>query len=104
MVSRVFAEFGEEGLCDMMIKIDERAGWVSDIILETPELDNEMFKRHITFDDDLIYKARHTKSMKEMNKKIWRLRRKYAKLIVDEIVSTERKTPNFEPDDGAGDK
>jgi hypothetical protein len=89
MVSRVYAEFGEEGLCDMMIKIDERAGWVSDILLESPELDNEMFKRHVTYDQDLIYKARHSTQMRELNKKIWRLRRKYSRLIVDEIFENE---------------
>jgi len=93
MVARVYDEFGDEGLCDMMMKIDDRANWVSDIVLEGPELDEEMFKRHNLYDHDLIEKARRSKAMSELNKKIWRLRRKYARLIVDEVASLNNPGP-----------
>ena len=94
LVSRVYDEFGDEGLCDMMLKIDERANWVSDILIDGPELDDQMFKRHQAYDHDVLDKARGTQAMMEFNKKIFRLRTKYCRLIVDEIVQTERSAPS----------
>lgn len=85
LVSRIAYEFGTEGLCDMMIKIDSKAGWISDILLDAPELENAMFNKYGVFDVDLIHKARNSQSLIELNRKIFRLRKKYTKLIVDEI-------------------
>ena len=89
LVGRVFAEFGEDGLCDLMLKIDEQANWISDIVIDSPDLDEVMYKRHGTFDSDLVGKARQTEGLLELNRKIWRLRKKYARIIVDEIFEKE---------------
>ena len=94
LVQRVFTEFGPEGLAEMMLKIDETGGWSSDILLEAPDLENAMFDKFGVFDPQVTAKARDTKAMYEMNKKIWRLRKRYAKLIVDEIFEeTEEPQP-----------
>ena len=94
LVQRVFSEFGPEGLAEMMLKIDETGGWISDILLEAPDLENAMFDKFGVFDPQVTHKARDTKAMYEMNKKIWRLRKRYAKLIVDEIFEeTEEPQP-----------
>ena len=94
LVQRVFTEFGPEGLAEMMLKIDETGGWISDILLEAPDLENAMFDKFGVFDPQVTAKARDTKAMYEMNKKIWRLRKRYAKLIVDEIFEeTEEPQP-----------
>ena len=99
LVGRVFAEFGEDGLCDLMLKIDEQANWISDIVLDSPDLDDLMFKRHGTFDGELVKKARETEGMLELNRKIWRLRKKYARAIVDEIFEKENDpSPAPEPE------
>ena len=89
LVARVFHEFGEDGLCDLMLKIDEQANWISDIVIDTPDLDEVMFKRHGTFDMDLVAKARQPEGLLDLTRKIWRLRKKYARLIVDEIFEKE---------------
>lgn len=83
---KVYNEFGVDGMCELMMSMDKKADWIADIILEAPDLDNIAFKKYGTFDDDLVTKARSTKAFKELNEKLWRLRRKYAKLIVDEIM------------------
>ena len=103
LVRRVFHEFGSEGLAEMMLKIDETGGWISDILLESPYLENAMFDKFGVYDPLVTAKARDTRAMYEMNKKIWRLRKRYAKLIVDEIfengsVEAEEVTPEIEPD------
>ena len=98
LVQRVHSEFGPEGLAEMMIKIDETGGWISDILLEAPDLENAMFDKFGVFDPQVTHKARDTKAMYEMNKKIWRLRKRYAKLIVDEIFEENNAPQPVEPE------
>lgn len=88
VVERLFEEFGVDGMCELMMAIDRRAGWISDIILEDADIHDALFKNHGIYDDKAIQKARECGEIVEMNKKIWRLRRKYSKLIADEISRT----------------
>lgn len=88
---KVYNEFGVDGMCELMMAMDKRADWISDIIIEAPDLDNIAFKKYGTFDAELAKKARHTKALEELNQKLWRLRRKYARLIVDEIMGEEEE-------------
>jgi hypothetical protein len=90
LIGRVHDEFGSEGLCNVMRQMDLKAKWVSDIIFEASDFDNSLFKRHGTYDDEIVEKARDTKAMIELNKKIWRLRRRYANIIVDEIMEAKK--------------
>ena len=53
--------------------------------LKTEAVENAMFEKFGIYDPELTKKARDTRAMYEMNKKIWRLRKRYAKLIADEI-------------------
>jgi hypothetical protein len=89
LVKRVHNEFGSDGLCDLMIKIDGTAGWISDILIDTYDLEDMMFTKHGIFDQNIIAKARNTTALIELNQKIFRLRKKYTKLIVDEIIANE---------------
>lgn len=86
MVNRVFDEFGYEGMCELLMSIDKQSGWITDIILENNDIDDILFAKFGVYDKEAIRKARDTNAMSELNKKIWRLRRKYAKLIADEIM------------------
>lgn len=98
VVDRLWGEFGVEGMCELMMAIDRRAGWISDIIIEDADLHDSLFVGYGIFDNDAIYKARMSNQLTELNKKIWRLRKKYAKLISEEIylktlpAAPERKT------------
>lgn len=85
IVNRIHEEFGVEGLCELMMAIDKRAGWISDIIIEDADIHDALFNGHGVYDDQAIHKARMSQEMTEMNKKIWRLRKKYSKLIAEEI-------------------
>lgn len=89
---KVYNEFGIDGMCELMMAMDKKAAWISDIIIEVTDLDNIAFKKYGTFDPELAFKARNTKALQELNEKLWRLRRKYARLIVEEIM-TEEEVP-----------
>lgn len=86
LADRVYQEFGYEGFCEMMIAMDKKAGWISDIIIENSDIDDILFKKYGIYDRHALARARASSSMEELNKKIWRLRRKYAKQIADEIM------------------
>lgn len=87
VVDRIWNDFGVEGMCELMMSIDRRAGWISDIIIEDADIHEVLFKEHNTYDDDAIMKARMSESIVELNRKLWRLRRKYARIIAQEIVN-----------------
>lgn len=86
IANRVYDEFGHEGLCELMIAMDKKAGWISDIIIENNDLDEILFKKYGVYDHDIVAKARATKAVEEMNSKIWKIRKKYAKAIVEELM------------------
>jgi hypothetical protein len=87
MANRIFEEFGHEGFCEMMIAMDKKAGWISDIIIENSDIDDILFKKYGVYDRHALAKARESKSIEELNAKIWRLRRKYAKQIAEELMT-----------------
>ncbi len=86
VVNKIFNDFGYEGLCHLMMSIDKKGNWISDILIENSDLDDLMFSKHGFYDRDICDKARNTQAMQDLNTKIWRLRRKYAKIMVDEIA------------------
>jgi len=86
LVEKLYEDFGVEGFCEVMMAMDKKAGWISDIILEASDLDDILFKKHGVYDKHALAKARASQSMDELNGKIWKLRRKYAKTIVEELM------------------
>lgn len=91
VVNKVFQDFGYEGLCNLLIQIDNRAQWISDILIENSDFDDVMFKKYGVYDPNVCDKARQTDAILEMNGKIWKLRKKYATIIVDEIMTKAAK-------------
>lgn len=96
VADRLYEEFGAEGFCEMMMVMDKRAGWVSDIILENSDIDDILFKKHGIYDKNALAKARQSEAMGELNSKIWRLRRKYAKMIAEEIINEQNQEEDEE--------
>lgn len=97
VTDRIWNEFGVEGMCELMMAIDKRAGWISDIIIEDADIHDSLFAGFGVFDNDAIIKARMSTQLAEMNKKIWRLRKKYSRLIAEEIYTkTQPATPSPE--------
>ena len=104
IANRVYAEFGHEGMCELMIAMDRKAGWISDIIIENNDLDEILFKKYGVYDHNIVSKARKTEAVQEMNSKIWKLRRKYAKAIVDELMEApDEGTQSPTDSDNGGD-
>ena len=97
IANKVYSDFGYEGFCELMVAMDKKAGWISDIIIENSDLDDIMFKKYGTYDHGVIHKARRTEATQELNQKIWRLRRKYAKAIVEELMAEKEASEGETP-------
>lgn len=91
IAGRVYDEFGKEGLCKLMFAIDKKGKWISDIMLEDNDFDEVLFSNYGIYDHDIVKKARETDAIMEMNQKIWRLRKKYSKIIVAEVMDPSKK-------------
>lgn len=99
IVAKIFSEFSHEGLCALMMAIDQEANWISDILFEQSDFDNAMYAIHGTYDSSLVEKARNSEAIIELNKKIWRLRKKYAREIANEIFNEEAEIDEMEQDE-----
>jgi hypothetical protein len=91
LADRIYQEFGYEGFCEMMMTMDRKAGWISDIIIENSDIDDILFKKYGLYDPHAIAKARASRAMEEMNGKIWRLRKKLARQVAEELVASGKE-------------
>lgn len=85
LAGKIKTEFGVEGLCELIAGIDNTAGWVSDILLESSDIDDVLFRDYGVYIEDSIDLARKTNAMKKFQKSLWSSRRRYAKMMADEI-------------------
>ena len=97
LADRLYQEFGHEGFCEMMMSMDKKAGWISDIVIENSDIDDILFKKYNVYDRNSLAKARVSSSLDELNKKMWKLRRKFARQIADELMAG---TPSGKIDPG----
>lgn len=87
LAGKIKDEFGIEGLCDMLGGIDITAGWISDILIESSDIDDVLFKEYGIFVDNSLDLARKTQGMQKFQKSMWSMRRRYAKLMAEEIYT-----------------
>jgi hypothetical protein len=87
LAGKIKSEFGVEGLCEMISGIDANAGWISDILLESSDIDNFLFAEHGVYIEDSIDLARKTEAMKKFQRSLWAARRRYAKMMAEEIYA-----------------
>jgi len=91
---KAYDEFGADGLCQMMVEIDKRGNWVSDIIMDASDIDDVLYNKYGVFNNEVMDVARRTEAMFELNQKILTLRNRYSKKIADEIYEEmEREAP-----------
>lgn len=94
LANKIKGEFGVEGLCELLGGIDNSAGWISDILIESSDIDDVLFQEYGIYMKDSLDLARKTKAMEQFSKSLWRSRRRYAKLMAAEIyaISSESKS------------
>ena len=67
VVNKVFNDFGYEGLCGLMMAIDKRANWISDILIENSDLDDILFQKYFTHDTNFMQHLFKPKLIRLMN-------------------------------------
>lgn len=60
LVGEFHKRFGDYGLVDLLVSIDNIERFATLIVLERNEIDNYMFERYGTFDPDIVMKVQMT--------------------------------------------
>ncbi len=94
LAGKIKSEFGLEGLCEMLSSIDATAGWITDILLESSDIDDILFKNYGIFKENSLELAKKTRAMEKFHKSMWLMRKRYAKLMASEIyeMSANKKS------------
>lgn len=87
LAGKVKSEFGTEGLCELINGIDAHGGWITDILLESGDIDDFLFSEHGVYVENSIDLARKTEAMKKFQRSLWSARRRYAKMMAEEIYT-----------------
>lgn len=87
LAGKIKSEFGSEGLCELINGIDVTGGWISDILLESGDIDDFLFAQHGVYIENSIVLARKTEAMKKFQRSLWSARRRYAKMMAEEIYA-----------------
>ena len=87
LAGKIKSEFGVEGLCELIGGIDANGGWISDILLESGDIDDVLFAQHGVYIQNSIDLARKTEAMKKFQRALWSARRRYAKMMAEEIYA-----------------
>lgn len=88
LAGKIKFEFGVEGLCELISGIDVAGNWVSDILIESGDIDNVLFDEYGVYIDNSIDLARKTEAMRKFQKALWSARRRYSKMMADEVYAT----------------
>lgn len=87
LAGKIKFEFGVEGLCELISSIDVSGNWVSDILIESGDIDNVLFEQYGVYMDNSIDLARKTVAMRKFHKSLWSARRRYAKMMAEELYA-----------------
>jgi len=65
LVREFHKKFGDMALVDLLVAVDNVEKFASLIVLERNEVDNYLFEKHGTFDDDIMTKIQMTEAWDE---------------------------------------
>jgi hypothetical protein len=89
LVREFHKRFGDLGLLDLLIALDNTDRFASMIVLERNELENTLFERHGVFDEDIITKVQFTDVWEDFIHNTIHQSGIAAQAAIDEIIQTE---------------
>ena len=84
--------FGDLGLVDLLVALDNLDRFASMIVLERNELENTLFARHGVFDENIITKVQFTDVWENFIHDTIHNSGLAASAAIDEVVATEKTT------------
>jgi hypothetical protein len=92
LVRQFHKQFGDVGLVDLLVAIDNRERFASLIVLERNEVDNYMFSRYGTFDSDMMTKVQFTEVWEDFVHEVIHASGLAAAAAVDQVMAIERSS------------
>jgi hypothetical protein len=99
LVREFHKKFGDVGLVDLVVAVDNVDRFSSLIVLERGEIDNYTFAHHGTFDPDMMQKIQMTEAWEEFVHDVIQRSGLAASKAIEEVLRLERGEGNS----GAGD-
>jgi len=89
LIREFHKRFGDLGLVDLLIAIDNTDRFASLIVLERNEVDNHAFEKHGVFDPDMITKIQFTEAWENFVHDTIHQSGQAASLAIEEVIKTE---------------
>ena len=97
LVREFHKKFGDMALVDLLVAVDNVEKFSSLIVLERNEVDNYMFEKHGTFDEDLMTKIQMTEAWDEFVHQVIESSGLAASKAIEQIVRNEGKSGADDP-------
>lgn len=89
LVREFHRKFGDMGLVDLLVALDNTDRFSSLIVLERNEVDNYMFEKYGTFDPDIITKVQLTQAWEDFVHEVIQLSGLATSNAIEEVVKSE---------------
>jgi hypothetical protein len=79
--------FGDEALLELLVAIDRKGRWETEIIAEQADVDNILMSKYGAFDDEMWEKIQDTKAWAEMHREVFTVSKKWIETAIDEVMN-----------------
>jgi hypothetical protein len=97
LVREFHKKFGDMALVDLLVAVDNVEKFASLIVLERNEVDNYLFEKHGTFDEDIMTKIQMTEAWDEFVHQVIESSGLAASKAIEQIVRNEGKSGADDP-------
>jgi hypothetical protein len=97
LVREFHKKFGDMALVDLLVAVDNVEKFASLIVLERNEVDNYLFEKHGTFDQDIMTKIQMTEAWDEFVHQVIESSGLAASKAIEQIVRNEGKSGADDP-------
>jgi hypothetical protein len=97
LVREFHKKFGDVGLVDLLVAIDNSERFASLIVLERNEVDNYLFHRYGMFDPDMMTKVQFTEAWDDFVHEVIHTSGLAAALAVDQVMAIEHSSEEGAP-------
>ena len=87
VVDGIYEMFGDEALLELLVAIDRKGRWETEINAEQADVDNILKAKYGAFDDEMWEKIQDTKAWAEMHREVFTVSKKWIETAIDEVMN-----------------
>lgn len=87
VVDGIYEMFGDDALLELLVAIDRKGRWETEIIAEQADVDNILMAKYGAFDDEMWEKIQDTNAWKELHREVFDVSKKWIETAIDEVMN-----------------